>query len=91
MFGSVFGSPLDWFGGLKVVEVPDHHRIVEDWSECRSPSRARRRWKQRGIAGHLRYVAKPLDPVMIGDRLIIHPSTRPILDAVLDRVAKRLG
>lgn len=34
------------FGGMTIIETPHAYEVVEDWSDCRSPSRARRRRAQ---------------------------------------------
>jgi hypothetical protein len=55
----------------------------EDWSACRSPSRARRRERQ----GHPQRVRRGLRPVrlvlQVGDRLLMHSETYYSLQEIL--------
>ncbi|WP_242136945.1 hypothetical protein [Sphingomonas sp. TREG-RG-20F-R18-01] len=58
---------------------------VEDWSEVRSPSRARRRMKQ----GHRQNVHHRVVPsskvIQQGDTMVMHPATLDALQKVLDK------
>lgn len=60
--------------GLRVIVDPTLLDTVEDWSKCRSPSRARRRWR-RGIPQRmtLRLVPKPV-VYRMGDTIVGHPD-----------------
>lgn len=64
------------FGGVKIV-IDDAlmSRFVEDWSDVRSPSRAKRR-RKRGFPQRIKYVkaAKP-DAYRIGNTLVMHSET----------------
>ncbi|HEY5797682.1 MAG TPA: hypothetical protein VIU82_21980 [Bosea sp. (in: a-proteobacteria)] len=66
------------FNGLRVVTdatLVDH--LGWDFSRCRSPSRARRRFWKRGVKNKLvRAIirAKP-DAYRMGDMLVMHPDT----------------
>jgi len=68
--------PLDDFSGMKVV-VDDlaMSTVVDDWSDCRSRSRAERRarkgHKQRVVS---RIIPKP-DALIIGEMMIVHSET----------------
>lgn len=67
--------PLTNFAGMQIVADPN--LVVadgEDWSEVRSPARARRR-RKRGFPQRIRVRYKP-DPhaYRIGGRLVAHPA-----------------
>lgn len=70
-------------GAMRVVEDPLVVERVEDWSRCRSPSRARRR-HTRGIATRLRVIDKPAC-FAAGDTLYMHPD---LARQVRERLAK---
>lgn len=67
------------YAGYHLVEDP--RLVVADWSGCRSPSRARRRYK-RGFPQ--RVVFKP-DPgfYFVGRSIAVHPATGKTLRAHL--------
>ena len=61
-------------GGLVVIESWDMVRVVEDWSLCRSRSRAERRRRQ-GHRQNVRVKVSPRqDVILFGDKLICHPD-----------------
>lgn len=62
------------FMGLKVLTDRNMTETVEDWSNCRSPARARRRLK-RGFPQHVEYRSVPMSPVRAGEYIIMHPDT----------------
>lgn len=63
------------FMGLKVVTSPLLTETVEDWSDCRSPARARRRLKH-GFPQRVKYREVPDKRVhQIGDTVVMHPDT----------------
>lgn len=57
--------------GIEIVESLDATKVVEDWSDCRSPSRARRRLK----LGHPQRVVKVTVPTIyfLAGRYFAHP------------------
>ena len=58
-------------------------REVEDWSRCRSRSRAERRLKQ-GHQQNMRKVRRPA-ALRIGNEIIIHPELMTRLNERIDR------
>ena len=64
------------YGGLRIIEsLMMVEPSVPDWSGCRSPSRAMRRWRKRGIQGRMRFISLPRkDIICMGNTLIMHPS-----------------
>lgn len=55
----------------------------EDWSACRSPSRARRRERQ-GHPQRVRHGVRPATKVLrVGDKLLMHPETYHRLQEIL--------
>lgn len=59
------------FAGVDVIETVDAIERVEDWSKCRSPSRARRRLN-RGFPQRLEIHWKPTSYIA-GRQMFIHP------------------
>ena len=60
--------------GMKVIISPNMTRMVADWSDVRSPSRAARRLKM-GHPQRIKYVKREVDAFMHGDTLIVGPET----------------
>lgn len=63
---------LHAINGLSLVETAHATEQCEDWSACRSPSRARRREK-RGFKQRVRRWRKPAC-YQTGDTIFIHPD-----------------
>lgn len=59
---------------LDAIVMSDH--AGWDFSRCRSPARAMRRWKRRGAGSKMvREIRRPKDHALqIGDMLIMHPA-----------------
>lgn len=65
---------LSIYCGLRILVAPTLIKVVEDWSEVRSPGRARRR-RKRGFQQRIRYREEPSTEVYrIGDALVLHPE-----------------
>lgn len=60
------------FTGIEIVESVHATELVQDWSECRSPSRSKRRHRQ-GIRTRLKEYRKPAC-YMMGDVMVAHPE-----------------
>jgi hypothetical protein len=61
-------------GGLRIIESLHMVDTVEDWSQVRSPSRARRR-RRMGHPQRIRIITVPKsEAYQIKDSLIMHPS-----------------
>lgn len=71
---------INSYAGLDVVETVG--AVVPDFSACRSPSRARRRYK-RGIIGRVRL--KPVS-YQVGRTLFVHPV---IMQQIREQVAAK--
>lgn len=56
---------------MNIVENPRLESLQFDYSACRSPSRARRRYK-RGIVGRVKVSMKPY-AMQVGDTIYMHP------------------
>lgn len=67
-----FSMGRKFMGGLDLVESIHATELVQDWSGCRSPSRARRR-HARGIKTQLKEFRKPACYRM-GGILYAHPE-----------------
>ena len=74
------------FNGIDIVESIYLTKPYEDWSEVRSPGRARRRMK-RGFKQNIRIVQVP-DPsvYVIGNKAHMHPDTARSFRERLDKV-----
>ena len=73
-------QPRDLYG-LRIVEDPYMAETVEDWSDVRSPARARRRRRQ-GHPQRIHYVTRPKQQVISGmGMLIMHPEVAARLRA----------
>lgn len=60
---------------VEIVESIYMTKTVEDWSDCRSPSRAKRRMK-RGFPQRMRHREVPRTDIMVIDnRYVMHPDT----------------
>lgn len=70
---------------VPVVETVIAGKFVEDWSGCRSPSRAMRRAGQ-GHKQHNKMVFKP-GYFQIGDTLYVHPV---VMKQLSDLLSKRM-
>jgi hypothetical protein len=59
------------FGQTHIIQSEAAYTLVEDWSRCRSPSRAMRRRK----LGHKQHVFMRQQPQMyrMGDKIVMHP------------------
>jgi hypothetical protein len=77
------------FNGMLIIE--DHNLVVadgEDWSQVRSPARARRR-RKRGFPQRIRTRYKPDTKVYrVGSNLVMHPVVADALRRQI--VAERL-
>jgi len=72
-FGSSMPPHMN-LGGLDVIADPYMTETVEDWSDVRSPARARRRRRQ-GHPQRIRYVELPKPNFyQIGNKLVGHPE-----------------
>lgn len=60
------------FSGVPIIESQHLYEDVEDWSNCRSRSRAERRRKQ-GHRQNVKTVRKPT-AFMFNGRIMAHPS-----------------
>lgn len=60
---------------IESEEMVDRSTIIEDWSLCRSPSRAKRREKRGHRQRVVRYSPPRKDAVRIGNDLYMHPVT----------------
>lgn len=60
---------------MRIIESQYMYDEKIDTSECRSPSRALRRWRKRGIRGRMRiqHVPKPYALKTPDGSLIMHP------------------
>lgn len=76
------------FGSVRIIESTYCADDVFDFSGCRSPSRARRRWL-RGIPGRVKHTRKPWShAVQLPDgRMIMHPS----MAAEIRKATSKLG
>lgn len=75
-------------GGLTVFADPYMVETVEDWSEVRSPARARRRRRQ-GHPQRIRYVERPkLNFYQIGNKLVGHPE---IIRRLTNQLSQQAG
>lgn len=73
------------YAGLRIVEESTLVQVVEDWSDVRSPSRAKRRLK-RGFRQRIRYRKEPSPKAYkIDGAIIMHPETARKLRSVLDQ------
>lgn len=79
------------FGGTKIVVLDTHVKIVEDWSNCRSRSRAERRQRQ-GHRQNMVLREVPADPVHIkqNDTIVMHPDTYQDLRRQMAERARRM-
>lgn len=59
--------------GLRVITSPLLTEPCEDFSRSRSPSRALRRWKSRGIQGRGRFERPSRKVLHTGGMIICHP------------------
>lgn len=77
------------FRGVRFIESLYHTEAVEDYSACRSPSRAKRRLK-RGIVGRVkvRQVPRKDATSLDGVNFIIHPVTLRAAREHLETFAK---
>lgn len=75
---------MNVYGGLQIVENSLLESQHFDWSGCRSPSRARRRYRKRGIVGRIKITVKPT-AMQVGNVIYAHPrivaELRKIRDA----------
>lgn len=69
--------------GLRIVENDMLVKTSEDWSDVRSPGRARRRRAKH--RQNIRIVGVPADPIQIGDTIFMHPATMASLRAEMTR------
>jgi len=65
---------LGHFGGLKIVLSPHLTNFVEDWSDCRSRSRAERRRRQ-GHKQRVKLIAREPEAFRMGDTVFVDPET----------------
>lgn len=77
---------------MKIVENPLLETRHFDFSACRSPSRARRRYR-KGIVGRIKITWEPTI-LQIGDTLYMHPTAaarlRDATDKLIDKTADAL-
>lgn len=65
--------------GMKVVTNPLLTKTIEDWSNCRSPTRAKRRWK-RGYPQRVHFTKIPdMTILAVGDTYVMHPAAYQVL------------
>lgn len=69
---------------MNIVENPMLETQHFDYSGTRSPSRARRRYLQRGIVGRIKITQKPT-ALVIGDTIHCHPKIAAELRATIDK------
>ncbi|MCI5075666.1 hypothetical protein [Oricola sp.] len=65
--------------------IPSAHLVdtIEDWSDCRSPSRAMRRRRQ-GHRQRVRFVQVPKpDGYRVGNDIFMHPATLQLMQETL--------
>ena len=68
----IWNPPIDM--GMRIVESEYLVDQVEDWSGCRSRSRAERRRRQ-GHRQNVRVINVPRkEVVVVGDMMIVHPA-----------------
>jgi hypothetical protein len=68
---------LGMYAGVRIIECRHMTETVVDFSECRSPSRAKRRFKRGGDSKHIKYVSVPMRIVVSidgGRTLTMHPE-----------------
>jgi len=75
--------------GIPVVSSPYASALQFDWTGCRSPSRARRRYKQ----GHPQRVKITREPVvmMLGGQMFAHPDVIAELRRQTERLSNAGG
>lgn len=65
---------LDTYMGMQIIVSEYLVDTIEDWSDCRSPSRAKRR-RKRGFAQRVRTVQVPKKDAFIMDsKIMMHPE-----------------
>lgn len=81
MMNSIMGLGPGRFCGLRSIEDLNMVDAVEDWSEVRSPSRARRR-RKRGFRQRIKtiWVPKKVAYKLPDGSLVMHPETRRALE-----------
>lgn len=88
-FSARGGDMLSGYAGLRILEDPNLIKVVEDWSEVRSPARARRR-RKRGFRQRIQYHQVPSREIYrTADALIMHPATARELLARLAQADNR--
>lgn len=77
----------------RIVVSPRITEPCEDFSACRSPSRARRRWRKRGIQGHAIF-ARPARKAFHDTKsntIYMHPEMAAKMRRELKRRADRMA
>jgi hypothetical protein len=77
-------------GGVRIIRDPSMIDFVEDWSDVRSPARAKRRWK-RGFRQRIKLIPVPKKHAyaMDGGRtLVMHPDVAEELERHIVRQLK---
>lgn len=80
---NLFAGTVGSYCGVRIVEDPNMVDPVEDWSEVRSPSRAKRR-KARGFRQRIKTVYVPKKTAYAldnGRMMVMHPEMRRQLEA----------
>jgi len=80
------------WSGYRIVEDPNLVDIVEDWSQVRSPSRARRRRAKHRQRIVVTRTPKPGGFILEAQRVIVmHPTVAAQARTMLDKVSKTGG
>ena len=85
-------TPFDAYMGLRIIESPSLTLPPrEDWSQVRSPGRARRRRRQ----GHPQRIRIIIDPnpnaLVMGDTVVMHPATAARFRAMIPEKGRGRG
>lgn len=78
-------SPAFGFHGPRIITNPLMTEPCEDFSQSRSPSRALRRWKQRGIRGRgiFERPSRKLIHLRADNTIVCHPVMYAEIRAIL--------
>lgn len=72
---------VNTLGSFRIVTNP--HMVVRDWSDCRSPSRAKRRLL-RGFRQRVKISPDP-NAIQMGGTLVMHPETLRVVEREMAR------
>ena len=85
------GSTMKTLMGYPIIESYAMTESVEDWSRCRSPSRAMRRRRQ-GHPQNVVYVERPKpDVLFFQGKIYVHPETLRRLQKLFDDTVSALN